>query len=83
MKQGKKYQDSAKLIDNLKLYDPEEAVALALKEVLIAMEQEQPDLERYLNLFGFNPKFGVSGAKISSVTYKPQPYNDKTKLYLK
>ena len=28
MKQGKKYQDSAKLIDNLKLYDPEEAVAL-------------------------------------------------------
>jgi len=29
MKKGKKYQDSAKLIDSLKLYDPEEAVALA------------------------------------------------------
>ena len=56
---------------------------LALKEVLIAMEQELPDLHRYLNLFGYNPKFGVSGAKISSVTYKPQPYNDYTKLYLK
>ena len=28
MKQGKKYQDSAKLIDKLKLYDPEEAIAL-------------------------------------------------------
>ena len=28
MKQGKKYQDSAKLIDRLKLYDPEEAIAL-------------------------------------------------------
>ena len=28
MKQGKKYQDSAKLIDRLKQYDPEEAVAL-------------------------------------------------------
>ena len=28
MKQGKKYQDSVKLIDNLKLYDPEEAIAL-------------------------------------------------------
>lgn len=28
MKQGKKYQDSAKLIDTLKLYDPDEAVAL-------------------------------------------------------
>ena len=28
MKHGKKYTDSKKLIDNLKLYDPEEAVAL-------------------------------------------------------
>jgi len=28
MKQGKKYQDSAKLIDRLKQYDPEEAIAL-------------------------------------------------------
>jgi len=28
MKQGKKYQDSAKLIDRLKLYDPEEAIEL-------------------------------------------------------
>ncbi len=28
MKQGKKYIDSAKLIDRLKLYDPEEAIAL-------------------------------------------------------
>ena len=28
MKRGKKYQDSAKLIDNLKQYDPEEAIAL-------------------------------------------------------
>jgi DNA polymerase-3 subunit epsilon len=56
---------------------------LALKEVLIAMEQELPDLHRYLNLFGYNPKFGVTGAKISSVTYKPQPYRDPTKLYNK
>ena len=29
MKQGKKYQDSAKLIEKLKLYEPAEAVALA------------------------------------------------------
>ena len=28
MKKGKKYQDSAKLIDNLKQYDPDEAIAL-------------------------------------------------------
>lgn len=56
---------------------------LALKEVLIAMERELPDLHRYLNLFGYNPKFGVTGARISSVTYKPQPYHDPAKLYHK
>ncbi len=56
---------------------------LALKEVLIAMERELPDLHRYLNLFGYNPKFGVTGARISSVTYKPQYYNDPIKLYNK
>ena len=31
MKHGKKYQDSAKLIDHLKQYDPEEAVDLVLQ----------------------------------------------------
>lgn len=31
MKRGKKYQDSAKLIDSQKLYEPEEAIALCLQ----------------------------------------------------
>lgn len=31
MKRGKKYQDSVKLIDSQKVYDPEEAVALAVQ----------------------------------------------------
>ena len=31
MKRGKKYQDSVKLIDSTKLYDPEEAVALCVQ----------------------------------------------------
>jgi DNA polymerase-3 subunit epsilon len=31
--------------------------------------------DRYINLFGYNPKHGISGKKISSVTYLPQPYN--------
>jgi len=31
MKRGKKYQDSAKLVDKLKLYDPSEALELAQK----------------------------------------------------
>ena len=39
MKQGKKYQDSVKLIDKLKQYDPEEAVAL-VKQVAKAKFDE-------------------------------------------
>ena len=54
---------------------------LALVEVLKAMADECDDLHKYINLFGYNPKYGVSGQKISSVTYKPQPYNSITKLY--
>ncbi len=55
---------------------------IALVEVLKAMEAECPDLEMYINLFGYNPKYGVSGTKISSVTYKPQSYDRLIKLYL-
>ena len=54
---------------------------LALLEVLKAMEGECDDLYKYINLFGYNPKYGVSGNKISSVTYKAQPYNCTKKLY--
>lgn len=50
-------------------------------EVLCAMEREEPDLEKYINLFGFNPKFGVSGPRISSIRYVPQPYRMSGKLY--
>lgn len=31
MFRGKKYQEAAKLVDKTKLYDPEEAIELALK----------------------------------------------------
>lgn len=54
---------------------------LALLEVLKAMEEECDDLYKYINLFGYNPKYGISGSKISSVTYKAQPYNCPKKLY--
>ena len=54
---------------------------LALVEVLKAMEEERSDLHLYINLFGYNPKYGVSGSKISSVRYVPQPYNSPRKLY--
>lgn len=46
------------------------------------MEAEEADLERYINLFGYNQKYGVSGPRISSVRYLPQGYAGSGKLYL-
>ena len=55
---------------------------LATLEVMGEMEAEKDDLLRYVNLFGYNPKFGIDGKAIGSVTYKPQPYNSTKPLYL-
>lgn len=57
--------------------------AIATYSLLCAMENELHDLERYINLFGYNPKYGVSGPKISSVKYVPQPYDTSIKAYEK
>ncbi len=55
---------------------------LATVAVMEEMEKEKPDLMNYVNLFGYNPKYGIEGKPIGSVTYKPQPYNPKQPLYL-
>ena len=54
---------------------------LATVAVMEEMEKERDDLEQYINLFGYNPKYGVEGKPIGSVTYKPQPYNPRGPLY--
>ena len=54
---------------------------IATVAVMEEMEKETDDLERYINLFGYNPKYGVEGKPIGSVTYKPQPYNPRLPLY--
>lgn len=54
---------------------------LATVAVMGAMEEEKDDLDRYINLFGFNPRYGVEGKPIGSVTYKPQPYHPTCPLY--
>ena len=54
---------------------------LATVAVMEEMEKEKDDLERYVNLFGYNPKYGIEGKPISSITYKPQPYNPVKPLY--
>lgn len=49
--------------------------------LLEAMAAEKDDLLQYVNLFGVHPKYGMSGKKISSVTYCPQPYDRRVPLY--
>ena len=39
------------------------------------------DLEKYIDLFGTHPKYGLSGRPIASVTYRPQPYRRTVPLY--
>ena len=62
-----KVKNSHRAIDDVK----------ALVEVLMAMDMERPDLERYINLFGYNAKYGISGDKIRGVNYAPQSFHDR------
>ena len=55
---------------------------IATVAVMEAMAAEKDDLACYVNLFGYNPKYGVDGKPIGSVTYKPQPYKVTKPLYL-
>ena len=55
---------------------------LATLEVMGEMEAEKDDLLSYVNLFGYNPKYGIDGKPIGSVTYKPQGFEPGQPLYL-
>ena len=55
---------------------------LATVAVMEEMEAEKDDLLCYVNLFGYNPKYGISGKAIGSVTYKPQGFDPGEPLYL-
>lgn len=54
---------------------------LATVAVLEKMEEEKDDLLRYVNLFGYNAKYGLGSKPISSVTYRPQSYDPPEPLY--
>ena len=69
---GDKVQNSHRAVDDV----------LATVAVMEAMEQERDDLARYINLFGYNPKYGISGKPIGSVVYKPQAFDPPAPLYL-
>ena len=55
---------------------------IATVAVMEAMEAERDDILNYVNLFGYNPKYGIEGKPIGSVTYKPQSFDPKQPLYM-
>ena len=71
------YDLSGKVVNSHRAVDDVIATVAVMEE----MEKERDDLDCYVNLFGYNPKYGIEGKAISSVTYKPQPYNPKRPLY--
>ena len=72
------YGLSGKVVNSHRAVDD----VLATVAVMEQMEKERDDLSNYVNLFGYNPKYGIEGRPIGSVTYKPQPYNPEKPLYL-
>lgn len=72
------YGLSGKVVNSHRAVDDVIATVAVMEE----MEKEKDDLLQYVNLFGFNPKYGVDGKPIGSVTYKPQPYNPTAPLYV-
>lgn len=51
--------------------------------VMRAMAAERDDLARYINIFGYSAKYGVSGPRISSVRYLPQGYEPSDPIYFR
>ena len=71
------YDLAGKVVNSHRAIDDVRATVEVMKE----MAKECPDLERYINIFGYSPKYGVSGPRISSVKYVPQGYRITEKLY--
>ena len=71
------YGLSGKVVNSHRAVDDVIATVAVMEE----MEKEKDDLIRYVNLFGYNPKYGIEGKAIGSVTYKPQRYDPAAPLY--
>lgn len=61
-----KVQNSHRAIDDV----------LAMFEVMKAMAEERDDLTTYINIFGYNAKYGVSGRRIPGIRYEVQDFNN-------
>ena len=71
------YGLSGKVVNSHRAIDD----VIATVAVMEAIEAERAALDKYINLFGYNPKYGVDGKPIGTVTYKPQGYRPGKPLY--
>lgn len=76
-----------KLIDAVNHYDIEKVNfhraiddTKALYNVTQELRFERDDLAEYINIFGYNPKFGAGRFRFPFITYKPQYYHNRGKL---
>lgn len=81
LKDRKKYPH--KLIDAVKYYELDEVNfhraiddTEALFEVTKALKAERDDLVEYINVFGYNPKYGVGSMRFPFIDYKPQRFHN-------
>lgn len=79
LKDRKKYPH--KLIDGVNHYNLEKVNfhraiddTKALYNLTLAMKDERDDLAEYIRIFGYNPKYGVSGVMFPFIKYWPQPF---------
>ena len=73
------YGLTGKVVNSHRAIDDVLATVAVMKEMIA----EKDDLDKYINLFGYNAKYGISGKAIGSVTYKPQGFDPSEPLYLK
>ena len=76
-----------KLIDAVEHYEIEKVNfhraiddTKALYNVTQELRLERDDLAEYINVFGYNPKYGIGMFKFPFITYKAQPYHNCGKL---
>lgn len=48
----------------------------ALYNVYKKLKEERDDLSEYINVFGFNPKYGISGKRFEFIDYKSQSFHN-------
>lgn len=48
---------------------------VALSRCVRALNKERGDVREYINVFGFNERYGVSGTCLDCIRYVPQPFS--------